>query len=255
MPRIRSIKPEFFQHADLYDAEAESGLPLRIAFIGLWTQCDREGRFEWRPRQLKLNTLPYDECDFSAVMDTLEKHGFVERYEVDGKVYGCVPSWLRHQCPNSREPSSTIPAQYQDSTGTVPARVEGKGKEGKGKEQAQDEPARDDPLPDGLNPEVWQRWMDYRKQLRRPLKPVSIPAAQRELAAFGAEQAAVVEQSVANGWQGLFALKPKSANGKPPERRIETPPTPDQVEAARRKAAADNAALHAKLAGVIGRVA
>jgi len=45
------------------------------------------------------------------------------------------------------------------------------------------------------------------------------------------------------------------ANRKPDVRRIETPPTQDQVEAARRKAAADNAALHAKLAGVIGRVA
>jgi hypothetical protein len=44
------------------------------------------------------------------------------------------------------------------------------------------------------------------------------------------------------------------ANRKPEVRRIETPPTQDQVEAARRKAAADNAALHAMLAGVIQRV-
>jgi hypothetical protein len=111
------------------------------------------------------------------------------------------------------------------------------------------------PAPVGLNLPAWERWLDYRKAIKKPLRPVSIPAAQRELAAFGADQSAVVEQSVANGWQGLFALKPKAANGKPPERRIETPPTPDQVEAARRKAAADNAALHAKLAGVVGRVA
>lgn len=27
MARIRSIKPEFFQHEALYDAERESGLP------------------------------------------------------------------------------------------------------------------------------------------------------------------------------------------------------------------------------------
>lgn len=67
--------------------------------------------------------------------------------------------------------------------------------------------------PPGLDPAAWSRWCDYRKQIRKPLKPVSIPAAQRELAAFGSDQADVVEQSVAQGWQGLFALKarPKAA--------------------------------------------
>ena len=68
-------------------------------------------------------------------------------------------------------------------------------------------------LPPGLDPAAWSRWCGYRKQIRKPLKPVSIPAAQRELAAFGSDQSAVVEQSVAQGWQGLFALKarPKAA--------------------------------------------
>lgn len=63
--------------------------------------------------------------------------------------------------------------------------------------------------PPGLDPVAWSRWEGYRREIRKPLKPVSIPAAQRELAAFGSDQAAVVEQSVAQGWQGLFALKPK----------------------------------------------
>lgn len=68
--------------------------------------------------------------------------------------------------------------------------------------------ARDDESPvDGLDTQAWERWLAYRKQIRRPLKPASIPAAQRALAAYGVDQAAVVEQSIANGWQGLFALK------------------------------------------------
>lgn len=70
-----------------------------------------------------------------------------------------------------------------------------------------------DPLPEadmppGLNETAWAQWVDYRKQLRKPLKPVSMPATQRKLAAFGSDQAAVVEQSIANGWLGLFDLKP-----------------------------------------------
>lgn len=55
--------------------------------------------------------------------------------------------------------------------------------------------------------------MDYRKQIRRPIKPVSVPAAQLKLAAYGEDQAEVVEQSIANGWQGLF--EPRKAAKKP----------------------------------------
>lgn len=64
--------------------------------------------------------------------------------------------------------------------------------------------------PPGLDVEAWERWLDYRKQIRRPLKSVSIPTAQKALAAFGVDQAAVVNQSIANGWQGLFPLKAKA---------------------------------------------
>lgn len=66
----------------------------------------------------------------------------------------------------------------------------------------------DEPPPSNLNVETWHRWVEYRKQVRRPIKPASIAAAQRKLAGFGPDQAAVVEQSIANGWQGLFELKP-----------------------------------------------
>ena len=58
--RIRTVKPEFFQHEGLFDLEQFSGLPIRVAFAGLWTCCDREGRFKWRSRQLKTDILPYD---------------------------------------------------------------------------------------------------------------------------------------------------------------------------------------------------
>lgn len=109
MGRIRSIKPEFFKHENLFDAEIETGFPLRIAFAGLWTCCDREGRFEWRPRALKTDILPYDELDFSRVLDALEASGFVQRYTVNGKEYGCVPGFNIHQVVNQREAKSKIP--------------------------------------------------------------------------------------------------------------------------------------------------
>lgn len=91
-----------------------------------------------------------------------------------------------------------------------------KGREEKGSEDKPREGkarARDDESPvDGLDTQAWDRWQSYRTEIRKPLKPASIPAAQRSLAAFGSEQAAVVEQSIANGWQGLFALKSNGGN-------------------------------------------
>ncbi len=110
MSRIRSIKPAFFKHEELFDLEQETRLPMRVAFAGLWTQCDREGRFLWRPRTLKSDILPYDDVDFSRVLDALMTRGFVVRYEVDGVVYGMIPSWGRHQVVNNREKVSGIPA-------------------------------------------------------------------------------------------------------------------------------------------------
>jgi hypothetical protein len=68
----------------------------------------------------------------------------------------------------------------------------------------------EEPPPSNLNVEAWHRWEQYRREIRRPIKPVSVPAAQRKLAGFGADQGAVVEQSIANGWQGLFDLGRKA---------------------------------------------
>lgn len=135
MARIRTIKPELFKHTRLFDAEKASGLPLRIAFAGLFTAADREGRFNWEPRALKLDCLPYDDCDFEQVLNALNAHGFIQKYEIDGRQYGCIPSWKQHQHINVREAQSTIPEPTDASMCThVIARGEGKGRERKGRE-------------------------------------------------------------------------------------------------------------------------
>lgn len=146
MGRIRTVKPELFTHEDLFDLEKATGMPMRVAFIGLFTCCDREGRFKWRPRTLKLAVLPHDEIDFSRVLDALATRGFIRKYEVDGEEFGVIPTFSRHQVINNRESESELPAPTEDSyvsmtctresrvddaTGT---RTQGKGKEGKGKE-------------------------------------------------------------------------------------------------------------------------
>ncbi len=106
--RIRSVKPELFSHEGLYEAEVRYKLPLRLAFIALFGCCDREGRFRWQPRRLKLDMLPYDDVDIAAVLNAFIECGFIKKYEHEGEVYGCIPSWSRHQKINHREGDSEL---------------------------------------------------------------------------------------------------------------------------------------------------
>lgn len=108
--RTRMVHPEFYKNVELYEAEIASGFPLRLAYEGLWGMADREGRFEWKPRVLKLDILPFDTVDFGDVLDALAVTGFVRKYEVDGKMYGFIPTMLSWQPIHKDERKSRLPA-------------------------------------------------------------------------------------------------------------------------------------------------
>jgi hypothetical protein len=225
MARIRTIKPEFFRHAALFDAEIETGLPLRVAFAGLWTACDRSGRFAWKPRELKLDCLPFDECDFSRVLDALATRGFVSRYVVDGVAFGFVPSWDRHQIINNRESQSSFPEPTEESiesmTCTREARVddasatrhgnfqgEGKGKEGKGREVATTTAVAVAPSKAGdktekpKTRETWQAYSDAYES-RYSTKPVANAKVNGQLSQLVSRLGAEEAPKVARWYVGL----------------------------------------------------
>lgn len=78
----------------------------------------------------------------------------------------------------------------------------------------------------GLDQAAWERWLAYRVSIRKAIKPASMHAAALKLSRFGDDQDAVVEQSVANGYQGLFELKKKTLQpGEKPKK------TREQIEA------------------------
>ena len=152
MMRIRTIKPEFFTHEALFEAEKASKLPLRIAFAGLWCAADREGRFKWEARRLGVQILPYDNLDFSRVLDALLTRGFIVKYGD----FGCIPSFSKHQVINNRERPSELPeAPLQAEPDACPTREPRvnhatltcvSGREGKGREQGREGTARADSL-------------------------------------------------------------------------------------------------------------
>jgi hypothetical protein len=105
MARSRNIKPGFF----LNDQLAECDPLARLLFAGLWCIADREGRLEDRPKRIKAEVLPYDNCDVDELLRQLADHDFIIRYEVDGNAYIQVTNFKKHQNPHVKEASSIIP--------------------------------------------------------------------------------------------------------------------------------------------------
>jgi hypothetical protein len=161
MPRIRSIKPDFFKSEDV------AALPLRarLLWIGLWTQCDDHGRYKDSARLIKGDVWPLDDVslrDIEEDLSILEQQRRLVRYEVDGKKYLVVVNWHAHQAINRpsrpKHPAPPLamasadpddpnhcdvcakPGQGIILTPSVdphvdlsgPSPLEGKGKEGKG---------------------------------------------------------------------------------------------------------------------------
>ncbi len=116
MARTRNIKPGFFKNDEL----AECSPLARILFAGLWTLADREGRGDYRPRIIKVEVLPYDECNVDALASELVDRGFVIIYEADGRNYFELPTFGKHQNPHKNEESRKLPS----STGAVRCQYE-----------------------------------------------------------------------------------------------------------------------------------
>ena len=99
MARARNIKPSFFTHDELANND-----PLgRLLFIGLWTIADHKGDLEWRPKRVKAQLLPYDECNIELLAINLEKTGFIRFYSVNGCDYIHIVNFCRHQNPHKNE--------------------------------------------------------------------------------------------------------------------------------------------------------
>ncbi len=113
MARSRNIKPGFFQNEDL----AELDFATRLLFIGLWTEADREGRLEDRPKKLKISLFPSDDVEVESMLCGLAKYEFIRRYERDGKQIIQIVKWAKHQNPHKKEAPSVLPAEFDTEPG------------------------------------------------------------------------------------------------------------------------------------------
>ncbi len=198
MPRQRHISPAFFTHPDLQAAEIAAQLPLRLAYAGLWCHADREGRFEWKPRVLQLGILPFDDVDFEGILNALVAAQFVVKYEVSGRVYGVIPTFLRHQHPHPKEAPSKCPSPSDPMASTLPA----SGKQVASKLLATEEPVGVSSLR-SIKPSSLQASAQPSKRLRTP-PPEWAVATAAALSGVGVVTPEGVYRAL-NSWSGLNA--------------------------------------------------
>ena len=105
MSRVRDLNPGFF----LDDELAELSPLHRLLFEGLWCLADKEGRLEDRPKRIKPQILPYDDCDVDAMLDQLHAGTFVYRYEAEGVKCIGIPKFKRYQRIHWKEADSVLP--------------------------------------------------------------------------------------------------------------------------------------------------
>lgn len=115
MPRIRSIKIEFFRDEDL----AMLSHAHQLLFEGLWVLADRDGRLEDRPLRIHADIFPFNRdrsLDVNVMLDELAAgdNPFIVRYVVNGRRLITVINFLKHQRPHHTEPESTLPGPDRD---------------------------------------------------------------------------------------------------------------------------------------------
>ena len=146
MPRIRTIKPDFFSDEDVALLPFEA----QRLFIGLWCYADRDGRLEDRPQYLKAMIFPYNaDVDVENCLRILAKpkarsgQPLIFRYRREGVRCIQILNFLKHQRPHHTEQPSRLPSPeeiveepFKNCSTTVQEQEgrEGKGRERKGKE-------------------------------------------------------------------------------------------------------------------------
>ena len=107
-PRIRSIKPEFWQDEKVGALSRDA----RVLLVGLITMADDEGRLRALPSALLGHVFPYDQDaprKLPGWLDEVVATGVVVAYEEAGVPYLAFRHWKRHQRVN-RANESVLPA-------------------------------------------------------------------------------------------------------------------------------------------------
>ena len=74
-------------------------------------------------------------------------------------------------------------------------------------------------LPDWLDKEVWNKWVSFRKEIKKKLTPTTIKEQLEFLEKHKSEHTQIINKSIQSGWVGLFELKKQNTYNEDKRRR------------------------------------
>lgn len=93
MPRIRTIKPEFWVDEKVVELDPWA----RLLFIGIWNFADDQGYIEHSPKRIKMQIFPGDSVDVPALLADLLGAGLLSVFGSPSGEVLRVANWERHQ--------------------------------------------------------------------------------------------------------------------------------------------------------------
>ena len=193
----------------------------RLLYLLLIPYVDCEGRLEANSHIIKGNVCPYIKTlslqSITKCLKKMHEVGLIILYNISGEQYLQITRFEDFNKINKdREAVSHIPppsspdathAELQINSGVAPC----KGKVNK------DNLNKEVVFPKNLDtPEfkaVWEEWKQYRIELKKKLIPTTIKKQLKMLSGHPAKAVSIIEESIKNGWQGLFPEK-DGKNGK-----------------------------------------
>lgn len=222
MPRIRTIKPEFWTNGRVLECSPNS----RLLFIGLWNFCDDAGRHPMRPKQIKAQIFPADDFSSESILgmiEELEANGLLSLYSVGSDTFIQVNGWDHQRIDKPQKPRYPDPEEMDSENipGTFPPDRKGKegiGKEGKGAKRASaPAPADADDAaqpgtkgvkrsvrrPEWADPQIWEDWKRTRKAKLTPTAWTPIENQINAGIEAGHDPNDMLRAATERGWTGL----------------------------------------------------
>lgn len=192
-----------------------------VFFTRLIMKADDFGLYYGNPKLLNSALFPLKDYDNSQVLKWLNecvKSGAIKKYSVDGKDYIQILGFdQRLRLMKSKFPDPSKSEEIHEPSNDSHLSDERPLETKRNEEETKQKPLRA-PLPDIFFGEdvqaAWVEWEQYRKEKKQKLTPSTAKKQMEWLGGrAGPEVIAIINQSITNGWTGLFELK-QNGTGK-----------------------------------------
>jgi hypothetical protein len=221
MPTYRKLHTKIL---DSYDFAEMPNDFTRVFWMLLIVVVDSEGRAIDNPAWIKSKMFPLrsdvSNKQIEDALSWLETRKMIIRYKVSGRSYFYVSKFKNYQTGTEREAKSVLPPPEEsltsdsgvtqeevetNSTATVYVNASVNESESVNESVYESVPEE---LRTNEFMNTWKEWEVYRKQIKKPLTKIGIKKQLKSLIEHGPDIAIkMLNQSMENGWQGIFELR------------------------------------------------